>query len=147
MPQKSVQLKNFIKKLNKIKMIQFIILILDFLRKWLGEFVFSAYYLTHLGRGTFFCYSNLGFDIVTLVIFICLSVFYLILTIYFKKSIEEMKLKRPYLFLSYGIHFLFIAFFFYEHWKHPNLHFLVFSIFVYVMVELGLHIWMHFKKQ
>ena len=113
--------------------------------KWLGEIVFSSYYLMHLGRGSYFCYVNLKFDIVSIIIFAILCFFFLLQTIWRLGNEKSEKTKKQYLCLRWGIHILFNAFFMYEHFHHPNWSFLIFSVFLYWMMELGIHIWIHRK--
>lgn len=113
--------------------------------RWLGEIVFSTYYLVHLGRGTYFCYVNLKFDIVSIIIFSILCFFYLLQTIWRLGNEENEKTKKQYQFLKWSIHILFNAFFFYEYFHHPNVSFLIFSISLYWMMEWGIHIWIHRK--
>jgi hypothetical protein len=113
--------------------------------KWLGEIIFSSYYLLHLGRGTYFCYSNLEIDIISLVIFCILCFFFLLQTIWKLGNQNSEKTKKQYLYLKWGIHIVFNAFFVYEHLHHPNLTRLVFWILLYWMMELAIHIW-HNRK-
>jgi hypothetical protein len=109
--------------------------------KWLGQIVFSSYYLLHLGRGTYFCYSNLEIDIISLVAFCILCFFFLLQTIWKLGNQKSEKTKKQYLYLKWGIHLVFNAFFIYEHIHHPNWTRLIFWILLYWMMELAMDIW------
>ncbi len=128
--------------MNLIRIIWF------FLGARVGEIIFSGYYISHIVRGALITYTNLHTDLATVLAFVIIAIFVLIINIWLNYEFTDGKDKKIYYAVLISLHIvmmLLIGFeFLYLHYDPVNFGA---SVFVYWFFEGGYHLYKSYKSK